>query len=407
MNDNSFRQYIVVLSVIIYLSIIISPYVNLFSSWYITAIPVIVIYLVLWLEKDLRINLLKTTIALLLLVAFENHFIRQGIDFTIAVINQLIKWVPCMMALLCFRNIDKSKQKIILQYCTLLMFITSITTIIGVQNYPMAVRELAGQATDEIRNFYMSLNIGGYDFTFSIVLAIPANLYLISNSKKLWKILNIVTLITNFYCVYESQYTTALIIAGIILLLILIYRSPKYRIPLITGTVILIFFAGTGLISDIFFWLSDNVGSDYVKDRFLQVAYLTGGHSINTINTDTNTERLELTNRAIHGFLSSPLFGHNWFEFHRMAVSGHALVLDILSTSGILGFLIYIALFLAIFKNTMFTTFKKMSYESKVIWLAFIILSTVDPTGVAPIYMVIFFFATVINNCQSRKVPGY
>ena len=111
--------------------------------------------------------------------------------------------------------------------------ITSITTIIGLQRYPLAVRELgeklgSGYASTgddfiALKAVYRKMNIAGWNMAFGIVLMCPifVRLFQVTKEKKY-----IVFLAISEVCVLFSQLTIGLILSVLGIFLAL-YRPSK------------------------------------------------------------------------------------------------------------------------------------------------------------------------------------
>ena len=394
---------ILLVAVMIYMLIIICPIVDLYMPWYLTLLPVCVMMLYLCNEKS---NLLRAVNILLIgivLTLFQHWFIFKRQDLLLFIINGIITWISCIVAVLCCSKIKLESQKRILQFALVAMAITSITTILGLQVYPRASRELAS-ATEEVRNVYMSLNIGGFEFIYALVLSIPVVFWMIKQAKGLTKLINVVILIIFLYCIYLSAYTTALLISIVILLLLMYDTLPRLRATIIITIVVFFVMAGSGALSSIFMWLSSAVESEYVSDRLLQIGLVLQGESIEDINTDTTNERLLLMKNAWEGFLSSPIWGNNLISWHKDILSGHSLGLDILSSAGLMGLMFFISMFYKVYKKIFSRRFKDLVFNTQIVWIGFICLSIINPSSFSIIYLVVFTLSSIVDNCNNANL---
>lgn len=397
MVERTGTNYILLGAIVMNMLITICPFVDLYANWYITLIPIVVMMFYLQSDKSSFQSAIRILCTGLLLVLMQYWLINHRDEFSNVVINGIISWTPCIISLLCIKLVSPYYQKYILQIALIAMMVTSITTVQGIEIFPFASRELAGAATGEQRELYMSMNIGGFEFIYALVIALPAALWMISHTKKYLRLLNVFVLLSMIYCIYASQYTTALIITIVVLVLIPIYSKPQMRPAIIIGAIFFVFFAGTGIFSAIIRGISSVIESDYVADRLQQVALLLEGQSAQDIDTETSNERLVLMQQAWDVFFSSPIWGNNWLSWHKNVLSGHSFVLDVLSSSGALGLVIYVYLFYKVFKKIFVKGFQQMTYYSKIIWIAFIAVTIMNPSAFAIIYLVIFTFAEIIN----------
>lgn len=397
MLERSGTNYLLLGAIVLNMLITICPLVDLYANWYITLIPVMVMMLFLLQDMPSFQIAIRVLSIGLLLVLMNYWLINHREEFSRVVINGVISWTPCIITLLCVNMVSPYYQKWLLQIALIAMMITSITTVQGLEIFPFASRELAGAANSEQRDLYRSMNIGGFEFIYALVIAIPTALWMIKHTNKYRKWLNIGVLLSMIYCIYASEYTTALIITILVIVMVPVYARPKMRPVIFVGAVLFVFFAGTGIFSAIVRGISSMVDSDYVADRLQQVALLLEGQSAENIDTDTSNDRLVLMQNAWDGFVSSPIWGNNWLTWHKNVLSGHSFVLDILSSSGVLGLFIYLSFFYKVFKQLFVTGFKKMTYYSKITWIAFITVTIMNPSAFAIIYLVIFTFAVIIN----------
>lgn len=401
MIERSGTNYILLGAIVVNMLITICPFIDLYANWYITLIPVVVMMFFLQSDKSSFHSAIRILTIGLLLALMQYWLINHREDISVVVINGIIAWTPCIITLLCINKVNSFHQKNLLQIALIAMMVTSITTVQGLEIFPFASRELAGAATGEQRDLYMSMNIGGFEFIYALVIALPAALWMINHTKKYQKWLNVCILLSMLYCIYISAYTTALIISILVLVLVPVYSKPQMRPAILMGTALFVLLAGTGIFSAIVRGLSSMVASDYVADRLQQVALLLEGQSAQDIDTDTSNERLVLMQQAWDGFFANPIWGNNWFSWNKNILSGHSFVLDLLSSSGVLGLCIYIRLFYNVFKKIYVTGFQQMTYYSKIIWIAFIAVTVMNPSAFAIIYMVIFTFAEIINKLDN------
>ena len=103
--------------------------------------------------------------------------------------------------------------------------ITSITTIIGLNIYPHAARDLAGA---NVLDVYYRKNIGGYGFIYTLVLFIPILLYAYKNMTfSFLKICFSIIIFLFYICIFKSQYTIAAILS-LCMLIFLRKKTSKY-----------------------------------------------------------------------------------------------------------------------------------------------------------------------------------
>ena len=391
------RDLLLELSCFLSLAISVIPVVDYYSPWIITMIPVLLILALTLGKKDNCMPAITLLIGSVLLGLWQYLFINRGAAFVSYLINFVIAFLPCLVAYQIRATYDRPRFfKNYLQLLAVFTGFTSITTIIGLTKYPMAARELASGTAVYDTDHYRAENIGGYEYIYALVVLIPLMTYLIKHSKGRMKVLNIAILVVNILCVYESQYTTALILAAVAFLLLLAFRSKLAFTVTVFVLVLFWLFGGTELLSSFFRYLSENVGQEYVADRFLQLSQLFGG---NEIHTETSTERIDHYQKQIELFFESPVWGQNLFAFSSDNISGHSFILDWLGSLGILGLGVVVLFVRKLYFFVVRFSRRKTTTTVKLTWLMLIILAVLNP--------VIFPLITTIAFTACSFVEGY
>ena len=388
------------------------PAIDYYCNWYVTIIPVVIIFISTIGYK----YTIKSLFVASLIVIIQLWGVYRAAPLATYFINGIIVFVPVFVSLFGNKNADTVFLKHYLQVSAFLFGITSITTIIGVNLFPGASRQLASGTAIYDTEIYTRINIGGYDFIYALVLYLPVISWLIINSKGKLKITNSILLILYLYCIYKSSYTIALILTAIVLFIVLINhktrnsrklyntRKSKHKKYLILGCILLLFLVGSGSIQSILYWLSSIDPDAYTSDRLLQLAQLYESGSLNDVSTETNTERLEFYFIMINGFKSSPLLGNNLIDFQQGTVTGHSTILDLASGLGIVGLLLEFVLLFHLFRYSVCSSFSKSSLTTKSIWIIFIVASFVNPTFRMLIFFVIFPFTAYLQAFEKENL---
>lgn len=398
--DNLTIQYVAIL----FSSVIACcPVVDYYCNWYVTLIPIAIVAFPLLKTTYLLSDLVKTLFFALLFVLIQYWVVYRQQDFLVNIRNGMMAFTPIITAYFLKEKASFQFKKAYLQMLVVLMLITAITTIMGLQVYPEACRELAGSHETEQAEIFLRMNIGGFDYIYAVVVFIPVLFWLIKNTKGNYKRFNIISTCVLLYCVYLSSYTTALLLSIMALALVLIERKPSYRPYIISALVLFLLFAGTGLLSDFILGLSRVVGSEYVSDRLLQLSMVLGGADINSIQTQSSTERLELLQSAKDGFLNSPIWGNNLFEYSKEVISGHSIVFDLLSGSGLIGVGFCILLFVRIFRKAVAGKSEILTPCTRAVWILFIIASATNPSGFFLVYLVAFTATRCVQSLTNEE----
>lgn len=400
-------DYILLIPCYLNILIMVCPLVDLYANWYVTMIPVVVMFVYLSQKDRASFKLSLSMLSYGALVVFYQYwFLHRDHDLINFLINGVIVWTPCVLALLCRNVLSLKSQMILLQVSLASMAYTCFTTWIGLEMFPNASRDLAGAANEATRELYMSLNIGGFEFVYAVVLALPIVIWMIFNSKGYLKLLNVLIFLSFLNCIYMSAYTTALIFSIMILIFSIIEYKPQYKNAVYSSLIVFVFFAGTGILSYVVEWVAGMVENDYVADRLLQVSLLLQGTSAEDVDTESSNERIVLMQHAWDGFFASPIFGNNLLGYHKNLMSGHSMVLDLLSSCGVLGLFLFVRLFYNAFKKLYPSGFMNKPSAFKLVWFAFIALSIMNPSSFSVVYLVIFGFTEIINNLETYKKSG-
>ena len=211
------------------------------------------------------------------------------------------------------------------------VLITATTTIIGLVQFPNAARTLAtiAESNDSAAVGYWWHNIGGYDFVYTCVLLYPL-LILARKSKRINRITFLVAFALLLALVVMSEYTAALLLVIITSVLYFAGRRLNTTQLLIIGVVVFVaIFMFWDVLSRLLLWIANIMRSDVLSERLTALANgFTGLES-------SESNRIELYQISISGFLSSPIFGGIFEGYTRSG--GHSFILDTLSNHGILG----------------------------------------------------------------------
>lgn len=379
------------------------PVVNYFCNWYITLLPFLIIFFRLAKYKSTLKDSVVLMVMAVLFVIIQFWGVYRNQDFIMWMIDGVIVWLPCLIALYIRGCGNTGFIKKYLQMTVVVMTITSVTTIIGLVMYPEASRELASGTEIFDTTEYTIRNIGGYEHIYALVVLLPFILWLIKNTDRFARIVNILCMIINLYCIYKSQYTIAIVAAVAILMLLFLQKYKKVSIILFSVLAIVLLVGGTSImdfLSNVFRVFSENIGLDYVKDRLLQVSQLLKGVAV---HTETSADRIEYYQKCWELFLKKPIWGNNFSLYSDDNISGHSMILDVMSGLGLIG----LGSVICIFGHSLKVLIKEKveSYSSTVVitWIAFILISILNPSGFMPIFMVIFVGSVCIQRLEKQN----
>lgn len=362
-----------VLLCVYYFLCTIMPVVSQIINAHIFMAVIVIIYMLIIFECDDFIDFIFPVVFLTILKIFD-AYARDTNEIALFIYQQMIILIPVCI---CYFLLKKNRKELIKKFIILICFVfvvTSITSAFGLLKDPMAARVLAtiqNSKSDEAVNLNMK-NIGGYDIVYSTVLMYPMIICLYKY-KKLSKIIMI--LITGCFAVYLflAQYTTAIILFCINLLLLVIPDKLSTKTMKKLGIFALILFVVVKpLVAKLFGFFSHIVASVTLSERFQVISdFLNGIES-----TNDSTIRIKLYQASIDRFLRNPLFGN---LFSDNVLGGHSFMLDTAAQFGVIGIILLIIMYRQIYIK-LYRPFKKNEYYGYMIFVFIetLILSAID-----------------------------
>lgn len=272
-------------------------------------------------------------------------------DIVLVLYQSLIELIPVILGIYILKYRKKASRTFVFIIISAFV-LTTITTIRGLTLYPNASRWLAtaSSAQDNQLIMYDWMNIGGYNFVYSLVLIYPI-LILAYKKKKVGLLLTIVSVALIFVLLVAAGYTTALLLFGVSSLLFFFNRdiTKKEILIFITILLLLLVLANTYL-SQLWTWLADVIDNENISYR---LTLLAGGR---TELMDSNDNRLELYGNSLKTFLQNPMFGKLFGQDG--AIGGHSFILDYLANYGMFG-----AFFLVFMYRRIYFTYYKPYQE--------------------------------------------
>ncbi len=217
----------------------------------------------------------------------------------------------------------------------LALAISSVLTIIGLNKYPTASRDMASGINPLVPTF-KQMGIGGYGYIYQIPYYVLLFIFMLS-AKRNTAIKNIILLALIVLCslmVYKSDYTTALLIVLASIILAILFKSGKnsfIKCAIILLLVLIAYIFKVQILEAVAS-LFDKDTVIYMRLKELQATFIYG----------IEFNRFELMKRSIDAFFASPIWGQ--FGIVK-TVGGHSDFVDTLGRYGIIGFIVYNAIF--------------------------------------------------------------
>ena len=278
--------------------------------------------------------------------------------------------------------------------------VTSITTINGCIDYPLAARELTGnQADAEVYDLYKSMNIGDFHFVYFITLSIPLLIGLIKQKvvSRFWSSLVLALFVIT---IYFTSYTTALLIALLALSLLFVSSQMNYKTTrLLAGVLVLSVVIGSSFVNDLLNFIADLALTKDVSSRLMDVSAYISGEEMDS--EGDMIIRVSKFQKSLISFYSNPILG----TWDKQSVGGHSYLLDNLALFGLLGFLsiyiMYKKIYIAILKNNKNKSWFGFIYVS---FLLSLVQALLNPTPSLNILVLAAPIYVVINKIADNKI---
>ncbi|MEN6316041.1 MAG: hypothetical protein ABFD25_17535 [Clostridiaceae bacterium] len=359
----------------------IMPAVAQYISAYLYMLTVVLLYAVIILKNYNTLNtyvmFLLPMLFLMLLQLLDIYYNRKG-SIPLFMYSKLLYYIPMLLMFYMLYNNKRSLIKIIVVVALLAYIITALTTYLGLLKYPDAARILATieNSKDISAVKFGSLNIGGFETIYSIVILFPLIICLFKN-RKIPLIIFIVITALILLCIIQSQYATAFILFVSSTVLIFAGKELKgnkvWYLIVITALLLFIF---KSQVAFLLTYLANNVQSSTLRERFLFLA-----NSLKGIENESDVgNRIDLYMMSINSFLKYPLSGA--YLFSRSSTGGHSFILDTLGQFGMIGGAALFTFFRQIYIK-LYLPFKEKQYFGYMIWsfILYIVLSILNPTG--------------------------
>lgn len=239
-------------------------------------------------------------------------------------------------------------------YLLLIVYgVTAITTIFGLIEYPLAVRELGrsvesysrltGADFDNLKRQYRSLNIATFSQLYGMVFAIPSFLYAFAKSRK--KVYIIGAVICEL-CVCKAQVTFALLLSFVLIGLCIMKPGKKrgrlkFLAPVIFAGLIALLNLKPLLL--LLIGITSDNDMSMLSSKLSDLYYLLNGE----IRGDA-TSRFGLYKLSVDVFQNHPLFGQSLWGTKNIDFSGHSEFLDYAGFYGLFGISI-VAIFIVFY----------------------------------------------------------
>lgn len=329
----------------------------------------------------------------LLILEFIFYFVRRYYQNGIVGIYSILYiFNPILVSIYLFERKEYRCIKF-LAYTTLVSLVfTSITTFIGLKQYPDLARVLATitDSQSSTLDYAKKNNIGGFDIVYSMVLAVPLYYYFINNNLKnniIKLLLKIIIFLLLLLFVIEAQYTTALLLVCSITVISIIIIKFNWKYIILLSLIFLLSFDVISIrLSKMISNISDNIDSQVISLRLDELAStLSNGK---TSGQDIS-ERSDAYEKSIDIFKENVVTGC-WYN-DEVYPGGHSTILDTLAMSGIVIFTVIIICFYNIVGCLFFNiTIEQVKKSQFLVLLTYLIFAVLNPAFSGSFFSVLF-----------------
>ena len=315
-------------------------------------------------------------------------------DFALNLYGELQIFLYGWIAVWYIERTDKKKISGAFFLIAICYAVTAISTYIGCTFYPGASRLMATlKATDTQFIRLASLNIGSFSFIYELVLVAPLLIYF-AKTKRIHPLASVIAFVALTLIILKTEYTTALMIFLISMVLFLMKKLTAKKIVVLLVVALLILFVFAGIIAEFLDWFADIVPSDTLGARFKYISATLRGEELG--DTTTSGDRLAIYEKSLNIIAKTNLMG-NW---SKEGISGHSLIFDTIAQYGLVGILIIMTMYSAVYRLALYPNRKK-DYYPYLLWIFFvaILLAVLNPkTNLFIFICVVPLFSAVVDN---------
>lgn len=249
---------------------------------------------------------------------------------------------------------DRKRLKLLLYYIAILYAVTALTTIIGLQKYPLATREL-GRATPYdlsqdfgvLKTTYHRMNIAGWSQVYGMCYAVPLFLMIWKRTKNI--LFFILAILIGLMIIY-SQLTFGVLLTIALFAGVLITINRKKTIILWCGILVCLLIIVLLNVEVLLNWavgLSADFGFTMLTNKLGDLQQLI----VNKEALGDAGARFSVYGASFTSFVESPFAGLILNKnANPYSIGGHSDFFDILAALGISGLVIMFSSFFSYFK---------------------------------------------------------
>ena len=373
--------------------------------WMLQILSISMFLIGLALHKDLR-YLAEYFICVLFAVVYVYNVWKFNQSIVTCLFNVMAAFAFAFYGVIAIKIKDMNLyHKRVMNTTIILTIITSITTIVGLQQFPLAVRELgrvdsgystSGQAFLDLKFKYKLMNIASWSIVYGIVFTVP---WFLNQLREKKSIKYAIGLIIVLFCLLKAQLTIGLIIAT--MLVFFSFYQPGLKTKDVVRTVVilligvvLILLGDEILMAVVAISSSRNLGM--ISNKLQDLLCLMQGNQTGDV-----LARFERYTRSLYIFLEHPFMG---LSIHGVSQNGlfgnHSDFLDLIGYYGIFGIVVLTFMIRSYGKNVIQSQVITDKWRVIVPFLAFILAFILNPVWYSP---QVFATAIMLPCCAYLK----
>ena len=317
--------------------------------------------------------------------------------------NAICCWVYCIGGLFFLIYDNEKKGELLIFLVVLISTITAVTTILGVMQYPLAVRDLGkgDYLTDATKYLYRRMNIAGWSQMYGMVFVLPS---IITFYKKNHSKILVLSLVVCEISIIFSQLTFAMLLSVFVIFFSIFKPSRKKRYSVLEMIFIEVILLSILFLEEIIKFASGFVqsfGFSTLSMKLLDLYHLIAmGRSVGDA-----AARFDLYSVSLHTFFEYPIGGAFLAGMRsKDLVAYHSEFFDLLGYFGILGLILMVIFSTKYVRLMNKKSLKDSKYILCLLFLAFIAIFIFNPVFYSPqIFLGTFLLPSLFANKIYRK----
>lgn len=289
---------------------------------------------------------------------------------------------------------SEKKQLIIVFTSTLFsIFLTTATTLYGVNKYPHAAKTMINSEMDQGNyQLFVNMNIGGYDLINALLLLIPILIFILKVKKNSFSvyIFSSLFLFLIIITILKASYATTVLLMFPILIVSWYLKKNMIMIVSLNLIILMLLIAYRDQLLTLLIDFAYFTGNSTLITRFSEVSMFFYGE----VADGSPKYRLLALSNSWNTFLSNPFYGVGGVYYSELNIIGaHSQWLDDLGRYGLMGAL-FNSMFMLFYIKHIYIKYKSTSYFGIYLLSISIIFSLgwVNPITSAPTISTMFFF---------------